>query len=90
MSVEYDPSVVWTERTFAERTYDVTPIHVCGYWECCMSRIISRRLGLPTILGITSGNAASISVSDLRVLKLTVMVYFLVDPVGADVLAGSC
>ena len=33
MSVEYIRSVVWTERTLAQRTSDVSPGHVCGYWE---------------------------------------------------------
>ena len=63
---------------------------VACVWEhtmrCCMSHIISRRLGVPTILGIVSGNAASISA--LRVLlNVGAMLYSCCYPVDADGLA---
>ena len=63
---------------------------VACVWEhtmrCCMRRVISRRLGVPTILGIVSGNAASIL--DLRVLlNVGAMLSSCCYPVDADVLA---
>ena len=86
-------SWLYAGHSGCERHTNKTPngdASVACVWEhtmrCCMSSIISRRLGVPTILGIVSGNAASILA--LRVLlNVGAMLYSCCYPVDADGLA---